>query len=108
MASKRKRPNSFHLRLTDEEFAQLLQQSKKVGIGPQAYIHAVLKGHQLKERPSMDLINVLRNLSQINNNMNQIAYKANALNFIDTAAYWKNVDLLNTTIHELLEFMYGD
>lgn len=60
-----------------------------------------------KELPSMDLVSVLRNLQQINNNMNQIAMKANSMNFVDTAAYWANVDILKQTIQELLEVMYG-
>ena len=55
----------------------------------------------------MDLISVLRNLQQINNNMNQVALIANAKGFVDTAAYWENIDLLKKTIHELLEVMYG-
>ena len=80
--NRRKRSNNFHLRLTDEEFADLHAKAAKVGIGPQAYIHAVLKGHQLKEKPSMDFTNVLKNLSQ-------------------------NVKMLEVTIQELLEFMYG-
>lgn len=105
--NRRKRSNNFHLRLTDEEYADLHTKAAKVGIGPQAYIHAVLKGYPLKEKPSMDLTNVLKNLSQINNNMNQIAFKAHSLNCVDTAAYWENVKTLEATIHELLGFMYG-
>ena len=57
--------------------------------------------------PSMDLVAVLRNLQQINNNINQIALVANTKGFIDTVAYWENVDRLKKTIHELLEVMYG-
>lgn len=55
----------------------------------------------------MDLVTVLRNLQQINNHINQIALVANAKGFIDTAAYWENVNLLKKTIHELLEVMFG-
>ena len=50
---------------------------------------------------------MLRNLQQINNNINQIGLVANAKGFIDTAAYWENVNHLKKTIHELLEVMYG-
>ena len=55
----------------------------------------------------MDLVSVLRNLQQINNNMNQIAMKANTLNFVDTAAYWENIDSLEDVKRKLLEVMYG-
>ena len=41
------------------------------------------------ERPLMDLIDVLRNVQQINNNMNQITVKTNAAGMIDGMAYWK-------------------
>ena len=36
-----------------------------------------------------------------------VALIANAKGFVDTAAYWENVELLKETIHELLEVMYG-
>ena len=54
----------------------------------------------------MDLVDVLRNLQQINNNMNQIAMKANSLNFVDTAVYWGNVEELKSVVSKLLEVMY--
>ena len=54
----------------------------------------------------MDLVDVLKSLQQINNNMNQVATKANSLNFVDTAAYWENVEMLKDTIGKLLGVMY--
>ena len=107
MAKSRKRAVSFHLRLTEEENEWLREQAWKSGLGPQAYILAVLKGYQLKERPSMELISVLKSLQQISNNLNQIAMRANSINFIDTAAYWENVDSLEDVKGKLLEVMYG-
>lgn len=107
MAEGRSRANSFHLRLTDEELDRLLRQSAKVGIKPQAYIHAVLNGYQIKEKPPADFVQILKTLQQINNNMNQIAIKVNSLNSEDIAFYWKNVDELTKTIQKLLEVMYG-
>ena len=44
---------------------------------------------------------VLKNLRQINLNINQIAAKANSIGFIDTAEYWKNVEWLQREISEL-------
>lgn len=54
----------------------------------------------------MDLIEVLKNLQQINNNMNQIAVKANAKGFVDTASYWDNVRRLQETVSKLMEVIY--
>ena len=48
------------------------------------------------------VIEVLKNLQQINNNMNQGAVKANAKGFVDTAAYWENVNWLQETVSQLI------
>ena len=103
----RRRPYEIKLRLSEDE-AQLLNTSvQKSGLSRESYLRALIKDKPIRERPPIDLINVLRSLQQISNNMNQLALKAHSLNFIDTAAYWKNVDTLTETIHQLLEVMYG-
>jgi len=103
----RRRENSLHLRLTDAELALLKRKSAKAGLKPQAFILAMLNEYQLKEKPDAEFYEVLKNLQQINNNMNQIAVKANSKGFVDTASYWENVNLLRQTIKALLEEMYG-
>ncbi len=60
----------------------------------------------LKEKPPVDVIDILKNLQQINNNMNQIAVKANTKGFVDTASYWENVRWLKETVSKLMEVMY--
>lgn len=86
---------------------QLLQkQAAKAGLKPQAFVLAMLEGYQLKERPSADLIDVLKNLQQINNNMNQIAVVANTKGFVDTSAYWENVRFLQQTVSKIMEVIY--
>ena len=107
MAEERTRPHSFHLRLTNEELAHLQRQSAKAGLKPQAYILSMLAGYELKERPSPDLFELLNLLQHISISLNQIARKANSLNFIDTAAYWENADEIERVKGKLLEVMYG-
>ena len=103
----RKRKNTILLRLDDKEFQQLNRAVSKTGLTREAYLRSLVMEKTPKELPSMDLVSVLRNLQQINNNMNQIAMKANSMRFVDTAAYWANVDILKQMIQELLEVMYG-
>ena len=103
----RSRKKEIILWLSDEEYEKLKTQVAKTGLSMQSYLRTILKQVRPKERPPQDLIEVLRNLSQINNNMNQIAAKANSIGFIDTSAYWKNVRLLEDTIRMLTEEMYG-
>ena len=52
-------------------------------------------------------IYLLKSLQQINNNMNQVAAKANVMNFVDTAKYWANVSELQRAIGSLIEEAYG-
>lgn len=95
------------LRLNEQEMQWLRRDVARSGWSREKYLRALIEHSSIREMPSMDLISVLRNLQQINNNMNQVALIANAKGFVDTAAYWENVELLKETIHELLEVMYG-
>ena len=95
------------LRLNEQEMERLRRDVARSGWSREKYLRALIEHSSIREMPSMDLISVLRNLQQINNNMNPVALIANAKGFVDTAAYWENVELLKETIHELLEVMYG-
>ena len=95
------------LRLNEQDMERLRRDVARSGWSREKYLRALIEHSSVREMPSMDLISVLRNLQQINNNMNQVALIANAKGFVDTAAYWENVELLKETIHELLEVMYG-
>ena len=95
------------LRLNEQEMERLRRDVARSGWSREKYLRALIEHSSIREMPSMDLISVLRNLQQINNNMNQVALITNAKGFVDTAAYWENVELLKETIHELLEVMYG-
>ena len=57
----------------------------------------------VKELPQMEFYDVLKVLRKISLNMNQIAVKANAIGFVDTAEYWKNVDEVQAAISEIKE-----
>lgn len=102
-----RRNTKIDLRLNEQEMERLRRDVARSGWSREKYLRALIEHSSIREMPSMDLISVLRNLQQINNNMNQVALIANAKGFVDTAAYWENVELLKETIHELLEVMYG-
>ena len=104
----RKRPNDFHLRLSDAEYADLHEKAAKVGLGPQAYIHAVLQGKELREKPTTELIEILKYLSRTKNDMYTIAIKATEIDHPEKEAIWKSVNDMEALTHELLTFMYGE
>ena len=101
-----RRKIKIDLRLSEEEAALLNSDVEKSGWSREKYLRALIANRTVQERPSMDLVSVLKHLQQINNNMNQVATKANSLNFVDTAAYWENVEMLKDTIGKLLGVMY--
>ena len=104
----RKRPNDFHLRLSDAEYADLHEKAAKVGLGPQAYIHAVLKDKEIREKPVTELIEILKFLSRTKNDMYTIAMKATEQNHPERDALWKSVKDMDALTSELLTFMYGE
>ena len=105
---ERTRPHSFHLRLTDAELADLKTKAAKAGLRPQSYIHAVLKGHKVIEKPALELINVLRNLSYAHSGLKLLSLETGKTEAEKRKLYWENLDKLSETIHNLLEFMYGN
>ena len=104
----RKRNRQIMIWLTDEEHAELKARVARTPLSMQAYLRDVIRNIQPRERIQYDLFETLRLLQNISTNLNQIALKAHSLNFIDTAAYWKVVDEIESTKGKLLEIMYGD
>ena len=101
-----RRTIKIDLRLTETEAAALNRDVKKAGVSRESYLRSLIKKMPLKEKPSKDVIDILKNLQQINNNMNQIAVKANSNGFVDTASYWQNVRWLQETVSKLMEVIY--
>ena len=102
----RRRNKQINLRLSADEYDRLKKDVMKSGLTVQTYLRLLIRQIQPKEMPSADLINVLKSLQQIGNNMNQIAIVANSKGFVDTEAYWENVERLQREVSSLLEVMY--
>ncbi|MBR4865599.1 MAG: plasmid mobilization relaxosome protein MobC [Clostridia bacterium] len=103
----RKRDHSVLVRLTQQELDFLENRVRRSGLSREAYLRALIHEKSIKERPSPDLCKTLTLLQQISNNMNQIARRANAMNFIDTDTYRENAASLEELKGKLLEVMYG-
>lgn len=97
-----KRDKEIMIWLTENELEKVKKNARKCGLSQQAYLRAAINGVKLKEQPSIDFLTVLKELRQINNNMNQIALKANTIGFIDVSAYEENVDRLQDITADLL------
>lgn len=69
--------------LSPEENAGLKRKAKLSGINETSVIRILIRGYEPKEKPDARFYEVMRQLSTIGNNINQLASKANALGFID-------------------------
>lgn len=80
----RKRNVQVLFRLNDEEAAYLYGLVEKSGRSKEALLRSMLMGYRLCEKPDLEFYQIMRELSAIGNRINQLAAKANALDFIDT------------------------
>lgn len=80
----RKRNVQILFRLNDEEAAYLYGLVEKSGRSKEALLRSMLMGYRLCEKPDSEFYQIMRELSAIGNRINQLAAKANALDFIDT------------------------
>ena len=64
--------------MNEPEYRHLRAQAELVGMGIDPFIRSIVSGVQLRPRPPDTYTALLRELSAIGNNVNQIAYWANA------------------------------
>lgn len=74
----RSRNNFIGLWLDDQEYAQLYDLCRVSGLTASSVIRKLITGAQLQPRPPDEYAALLRELSAIGNNINQIAHWANA------------------------------
>ena len=75
---KRNNVKQITIRLTADEYAHVKQLSKDSGLKMEPAIRRLIMGVNLRPRPPDELPELLRQLSGIGTNINQIARKANA------------------------------
>ena len=80
----RKRSVQILFRLDEDEAEYLNTLVKRSGRSKEAFLREMVKGYQLCEKPDSEFYKMMRELSAIGNRINQLAVKANALNFVDT------------------------
>lgn len=79
----RKRTVSKHYRFTPEEAADIRSKAQRTCLSERALISLLVKGFEPREKPDERFFEAMREMSAIGNNINQLAKKANSLNFID-------------------------
>ena len=74
----RKRNRHVSVWMNEQEYRHLKKQAELAGLGIDPFIRSLVAGMQIRPRPPDTYAALLRELSAIGNNVNQIAYWANA------------------------------
>lgn len=72
-----------HILLNSDEAEDLQKKARKACLSEAGLLRLLLKGYQPKEKPDDRFYEAMQALSDIGNNINQLARKAHSLNFID-------------------------
>ena len=100
----RKRGKAVLVRLNEQEYVHLKRQSEITGLKMEPLVRQLILGRDVKLRPPENLAALLRQMSAMGNNINQIAKVANSSKFIrseDMEAIQKMQDELWQAIKEL-------
>ncbi|MBE6111500.1 MAG: plasmid mobilization relaxosome protein MobC [Peptococcaceae bacterium] len=82
MYEMRNRNISVLIRLNQTEYDYLKKQVAASGLSQEAYLRLLIAGYEIKPKPPEEYKALLRELSAIGNNVNQIAKVANSKGFI--------------------------
>ena len=74
----RRRNRHVSVWMNEQEYRHLKKQAELAGLGIDPFIRSLVAGMQIRPRPPDTYAALLRELSAIGNNVNQIAYWANA------------------------------
>lgn len=98
----------FDMRMDEKDFKLLERKARKCGLTKSSYIRMLIHGYEPKETPPADYFAMTRELKEIGNNMNQIAFMANATGLIDEAAYYENILVLRNALRRIERAVTGE
>ena len=73
----------------------LKDNAEKTGLTESSYIRCLINNYKPKEQPTQEIYEMLFQLRGIATNLNQIAKRANVLDYIDAPFYKKTYEKLN-------------
>ena len=97
----------FDLRMTELDYKRLTRKAKKCGLTRSGYIRLLIHDYNPRETPPADYFGMTRELKEIGNNMNQIAFMANATGLVDEGRYYEEVIHLHDAILRIEQAVTG-
>lgn len=99
----RQRGHFIGLWLGESEYQHLRRQCRASGLTASAFVRKSIQGEEIKPHPPETYAALLRELSAIGNNINQIARWANAKGGIDTAEIQAAISLVEQAFRLIKE-----
>ena len=97
----RKRTIKKQIWIKQEEDNLLKLKSKKAGLNESEFLRSCIKGYKIKEQPTKEIKEFIKQISGIANNINQIAIRVNVSGYIQK----EELEYLKNTINQfILEF----
>ena len=82
----RKREKQILIRLSEKEYAHLTEQADLVQLGIEPFVRNLIMGIRMTPHPKNEWTEIMRQMSAIGNNINQMAYRANLHGLTDKQA----------------------
>ena len=102
----RKRNIQKIVRLSRDEAQDLQKKAKKACLSEAGLIRLLLRGYEPREKPDERFYDVMRELSAIGNNINQLAAKANTA--LQTQRSLKKKRSVGTSFRQMLNEFFSD
>ena len=97
----------FDMRMTEQDYKRLTRKAQKCGLTRSGYIRLLIHDYNPRETPHADYFGMTRELKEIGNNMNQIAFMANATGLVDEGRYYEEVIHLHDAILRIEQAVTG-
>ena len=95
------------MRMTEQDYKLLTRKAHKCGLTMSGYIRLLIHDYKPRETPPADYFAMTRELKEIGNNMNQLAFMANATGLVDEAGYYENVIHLRDSLRRIEKAVVG-
>lgn len=84
-----KRNHRLFVRVNDDEMNRLIENANKTGLSKSGYVRFLVNGYIPRPLPPIEFHKFLNELRAIGRNINQIAYMANKIRYIDLEVFAK-------------------
>lgn len=89
------------VRLTEREYKHLKCQAANAGLKMEPFIRKLIMGVDITPRPPDNIVNLIREVNYIGNNINQIAKKVNSENRVNQSQLEEILHLLGEIYREV-------